>query len=228
MKKTYKGLVEIGEPAHFANPKSILDEYYYSAFDCSGGMSEVADPTKGWENYKVYFDRVKLSEIDSRNFTITTTEVDEDGVPFEATMHGFNKFDIDYPEADPTEVYAIGVVACFSGEMELYPIKITADAGTRLWKVVYEGEDGMQYKITDTLYISRGGRAGDNKLIFVTDNVDEIYYDTYIEWGYAEVLPWYPDWIALDCSGDEEMFSAVALMLISKPSTRSKIWPRPR
>ena len=220
VKKTYKGLVEIGEPAHFANPKSILDEYYYSAFDCSGGMSEVADPTKGWENYKVYFDRVKLSEIDSRNFTITTTEVDEDGVPFEATMHGFNKFDIDYPEADPTEVYAIeGMVTIFNGEMELYPIKITADAGTRLWKVVYEGEDGMQYKITDTLYVAGAVDAGDNKLIFVTDNVDEIYYDTYIDWGYAEVLPWYPDWIALDCSGDEEMFSAVADAQVLEPGT---------
>jgi hypothetical protein len=53
----------------------------------------------------------------------------------------------------------------------------------------------------------------------VTDNVDEIYYDTYAEWGYAEWLPWYPDWIALDCSGTEELFDEVAEMEVLMPGT---------
>jgi len=221
VKKTYKGLVEVGEPAHFSNPKSILDEYYYSAFDCSGYLSDIADPTQGWENYKVYFDRVKLSEIDSRgNFTITSNETAEDGSLIEASMQGFNKFGIEYPEADPVENYAVeGMVTIYNDIMELYPISITNDPRTRLWKVIYDGEDGMQYKITDTLYVAAAVDAEDSKLIFVTDNVDEIYYDTYIDWGYAEWMDWYPDWIVLDCTGNDELFNAIADALVLEPGT---------
>ena len=221
MKLTYKGLVEIGEPAHFANPKNVLEEYYYSAFDCTGGLSEVADPAEGWENYKVYFDGIKLSEIDPRgNFVITANEADEDGLIYEATMAGYNKFGIEYPEVDPTEVYTIeGMVTIYNGNMELYPISIKADPGTLLWKVIYEGEDGMQCKLNDTLYIAATVEAENNKLIFVTDNVDEIYYDTYIDWGYAEWMAWYPDWIALDCSENNEWFDALASAQVLMPGT---------
>ena len=221
VKNTYKGLVEVGEPGHFANAKNILDEYYYSAFDCTGYLSDVADPESGWENYKVYFDGVNLSEIDSRgNFTITCTEADEDGLTYEASLAGFNKLGIDYPEVDPTEVYSIeGMVTIYNGVMELYPISITTDPGTRLWKVLYAGEDGLQYKLNDTLYVAATVAAGQRKLIYVTDNVDEVYYDIYAEWGYAEWMAWYPDWIALDCSDNDEMFQAVAASQVLMPGT---------
>lgn len=56
-------------------------------------------------------------------------------------------------------------------------------------------------------------------LVYVTDNVDQIYYDTYAEWGYAEWMPWYPDWIALDCSGDEALFDQLADMEVLAPGT---------
>ena len=221
VKKTYKGLVEVSEPAHFANAKNILDEDYYSPFDCTGYLSFVADPAEGWENFKVSFDGVHLSEIDSRgNFTITCNESDEDGMTFEASMAGFNKFGIEYPEVDPTEVYSVeGMVTIYNNVMELYPISISVDEGTRLWKVVYEGEDGAQYKISDTLYIAATVDVEDTKLVFVTDNVDQIYYDTYAEWGYAEWMDWYPDWIALDCSDNEELFNTINAAQVLAPGT---------
>ena len=221
VKKTYQGLAEACEPAHFANPKNILDEEYYSAFDVTGYLSYIADPEEGWENYKVRLEGIHLSEINENgNFTMTSTETDEDGITHEATMAGFNKFGIEYPEVDDTEVYTVeGMVTIYRGTMELYPISITANPGTRLWKVLYEGEDGMTCKITDTLYVAATASTEDAKLVFVTDNVDEIYYDTYAEWGYAEWLAWYPDWIALDCTDNEEIFNVLANAEVLKPGT---------
>ena len=209
-KSTYKGLVEVIEPAHFANAKTILEWDMYSAFDCTGGLSEIADPENGWQNYKVFLDGVKLSDIDNRgNFTITSVEADESGNMIEATMPGFNKFGIEYPQVDPSEIYGIeGMLTIYNGVIEMYPITITNDPGAKLWKVLYEGEDGAQYKVSDTLYVAAAVEA--SKLVFVTDNVDRIYYDTYAEWGYAEWMDWYPDWIALDCAGDEDLFDALA------------------
>ena len=221
VKDTYKSLVEIQNPKHFANAKNILDEDYYSAFDCTGYLYHVSDPEQGWENYKVSFDGVRLSEIDSRGiFTISCDEVTEDGVPVEASMVGFNKFGIEYPEVDSTELYYIeGMVTIYNGTMELFPLRITNDPGTRLWKVLYEGENGEWYKVNDTLYVAAVSDAADGKLVYVTDNVEEIYYDTYAEWGYAEWMPWYPDWIALDCSGEEELFESLAGQYVLMPGT---------
>ena len=220
VKQTYKSLVEMAQPAHFANPVNILDEYYYSAFDCTGYMSEIADPDQGWQNYKVYFGGVNLSEINGHGDFMLTSIEEEDGLTYEASLTGFNKFGIDYPDVDPTEVYSVeGILTRYNDVIELYPYTITGNPGTRLWKVVYEGEDGQNYKLNDTLYVAAvvDGEAG--KLVFVTDNVDKIYYDTYIDWGYAEWMDWYPDWIALDCSGNDEFFNAVAEAEVLKPGT---------
>ena len=221
VKQTYRSLVEIGQPAHFANAKGVLDEDYYSAFDCTGYMRYVDNPEEGWVNYKVSFDGVRLSDIEQNGmFTIISNETDDDGNPVKVTMAGFNKFAIDYPEVDPTELYSIeGMMTIYYDMMELFPISIKSDPGTRLWKVLYEGEDGMQYKVNDTLYVAAVSDAADGKLVYVTDNVSEIYYDTYEDWGYAEWMAWYPDWIALDCSGDDELFNALAGQTVLKPAT---------
>lgn len=220
-KATYKGLTEIQDPAHFQNAKNILDEDYWSPFDCTGGLHYIADPEEGWVNYKVYFEGVNLSEIDERgNFTISGSETDEEGNPVEGVLAGFNKFGIDYPEADPTEIYAIeGMVTIFNGKMELYPISIYNDPGTLLWRVLYAGEDDCQYKLNDTLYVAAAVDSEAGKLVFVTDNVDEVYYDLYAEWGYAEWMAWYPDWIALDCSGDEALFASLSGKQVLAPGT---------
>ena len=220
-KSTYKGLVEVTSPDHFGNAINICDEDYYSPFDCTGYLAYIADPEEGWENYKVYLDGVRLSAIDDRgNFTIESSETDDEGNPVEAAMAGYNKFGIEYPEADSTELYSVeGMLTIYNGNMQLYPISITADPGTPLWKVVYEGEDGTQYKINDTLYVAAVVDTPTEKLAFVTDNVDEIYYDTYADWGYAEWMAWYPDWIALDCSGDEALFASLAAMDVLAPGT---------
>ncbi len=221
VKQTYKGQPEAANPAHFANPKTILEEDLYSPFDCTGYLSFVADPEEGWDNYKVFFDGVHLSEINDRGmFTISCNEADEDGQVFEASMTGFNKFGIDYPEADPTELYSIeGMVVIYNDIMELYPITIANDPGVRLWKVVYEGEEGEQYKVNDVLYVAAVVDGENGKQVFVTDNVDKIYYDTYADWGYAEWMDWYPDWIALDCSGDEAFFDVIADAQVLAPGT---------
>lgn len=221
VKQTYRSQVEAANPAHFGNAKSILDEDYYSPFDCTGYLSYLADPDEGWDNYKVYLEGVNLSPIQSNGtFMITSTEADEDGMTYEASLTGFNKFGIDYPDVDPTEVYSIeGMMSIYNGEMELFPTSITNDPGTKLWKVLYEGEDGNQYKLNDTLYVAAAVDSESTKLIFVTDNVDQIYYDTYAEWGYAEWMAWYPDWIALDCTGNQDMFDAIAQMQVIKPAT---------
>jgi len=220
-KTTSEGLVEVIDPARFQNAKNILEEDYYSPFDCTGGLSYIADPSEGWENYKVYLDGVRLSEVDEHgHFSITSSETDASGNHVEATMTGINRFGIDYPQVDATEVYSIeGMMSIVDGTMVLYPISITGDPGTRLWKVLYEGENGAQYKINDTLYVAAVADAGEHKLVFVTDNVDEIYYDTYAEWGYAEWMAWYPDWIALDCAGDDELFSRLADEQVLEPGT---------
>ena len=221
VKRTYRGLVEISDPTHFANPKNILDEEYYSAFDCTGYMGYVSNPDEGWVNYKVRFDGVHLGNIDSNGiFTIYGTDVDENGVTTNASMTGFNKLGIEYPAIDPYELYNIeGMVSIFDNTVELFPIAITADPGTRLWKVLYEGEDGMQYKLNDTLYVAAVVDTPDDKLVFVTDNVDQIYYDTYADWGYAEWMAWYPDWIALDCAGNNVVFNKLAGAQVLKPGT---------
>ncbi len=221
VKQTYRSQVEAASPAHFGNAKNILDEDYYSPFDCTGYLSYLADPDEGWDNYKVYLEGVNLSPIQSNGtFMIISTEADEDGMTYEASLTGFNKFGIDYPDVDPTEVYSIeGMMSIYNGEMELFPTSITNDPGTKLWKVLYEGEDGNQYKLNDTLYVAAAVDSESTKLIFVTDNVDQIYYDTYAEWGYAEWMAWYPDWIALDCAGNQDMFDAIAQMQVIKPAT---------
>ena len=221
VKQTYRSQVEAASPAHFGNAKNILDEDYYSPFDCTGYLSYLADPDEGWDNYKVYLEGVNLSPIQSNGtFMITSTEADEDGMTYEASLTGFNKFGIDYPDVDSTEVYSIeGMMSIYNGEMELFPTSITNDPGIKLWKVLYEGEDGNQYKLNDTLYVAAAVDSESAKLIFVTDNVDQIYYDTYAEWGYAEWMAWYPDWIALDCTGNQDMFDAIAQMQVIKPAT---------
>ncbi len=220
-KSTYKGLVEITDPARFQNAKNILDEDYYSPFDVTGYLGYVANPEEGWENYKVYLDGVRLSAIDDRgNFTIASSEVDDQGNPLQAVMAGYNKFAIDYPEVDSTEVYGIeGMVTIYNGAMQLYPIEITSDPGTRLWRVLYAGEDGVQYKLNDTLYVAAAVDSEKGRFVYVTDNVDEIYYDLYADWGYAEWMAWYPDWIALDCTEDEAAFAALTDAQVLAPGT---------
>ena len=221
VKQTYRGQVEAAEPAHFANAKNILDEDYYSAFDCTGYLSYIADPEEGWDNYKVYFEGVQLSPIkENGTFMITSAETDEDGMPYEASLIGFNKFAIEYPEVDPTELYSIeGMVVIYNDMVELYPIAITNDPGTRLWKVLYEGEDGSQYKLNDTLYVAAAVNNEAGKMVFVTDNVEQIYYDTYADWGYAEWMAWYPDWIVLDCANNEQRYNEIASMQVIAPGT---------
>lgn len=214
-KTTYKGLVEIVEPAHFNAATEMVDEMFTEPFDMTGYMSYI-EPDH-YENMRVKFNGITLSDIDSSgNFTINSNEEDAEGNPITVTMAGYNKFGIDYPAVDPTERYNIdGMVTIYNNNYQLYPITIEEAPGTRLWKVTYEGLEGNM-KLADSLYVVMP--LTDNQIL-VTDNATEILVDTYAEWGYTWYQDWYPTWVALDCGNDTELFNAIRQMQVLAPNT---------
>ena len=214
-KTTYKGLVEITNPTHFKAASNMVDQDFTEPFNMTGYMSYIE--SDHYENMRVKFNGIALSEIDAQgNFTITSEEKDEDDNPITVTLAGYNKFGIDYPAVDPTERYNIdGMVTIYNNNYQLYPITIEEAPGTRLWKVTYEGLEGNM-KIADSLYVVMP--LVDNQIL-VTDNATEILVDTYAEWGYTWYQDWYPTWIALDCGNNTELFDAIKQMQVLAPNT---------
>ncbi len=221
-KTNYKGLTEITEPTHFNNATSLVQGDYYTPFDMTGWVSYILDPEEGYENFKVSMDGITLSDIDDNgNFTITSYEknANEEIVP--VTLPGYNRFGIEYPTIEEGETYNIeGMVTIHNNNYELYPISITTTPGTRMWKITYQGENGTNYKVADSLFVVLPAKNEiDGNIIFVTDNVDQILYDEYAEWGYTWYEDWYPSWIALDCGDDEDLYNTIAAMKVLKPET---------
>ena len=222
VKTTYNGLMEITSPEHFNNATSLVQEDYYTPFDMTGWVSYILDPEEGYENFKVSMDGVVLSDIDDNgNFTITSYEKNEAEEMVPVTLPGYNRFGIEYPAIEQGETYNIeGMVTIHNNNYELYPISITAAPGTRLWKITYNGVDGTNYKVADSLYVVLPAKNEiDGNIIFVTDNVDQILYDEYAEWGFTWYEDWYPSWIALDCGDDEQLYNTIAAMKVLKPET---------
>ena len=221
-KTTYHGMVEITQPANFANATSLVEEDYYSPFDMTGYVSYILDPEEGYENFKVSMEGVTLSEIDEKgNFTITSNENDEDGNKVAVELSGYNKFGIDYPAIEEGETYYVeGMVNVYNDKYELYPITISTTPGTRMWKITYQGENGTSYKVADSLFVAVPGKNGiEGNVVLVTDNVDQILYDEYAEWGYTWYEDWYPSWIMLDCGDDLELYNTISKMKVLKPET---------
>lgn len=221
-KTTYKGLVEIVNPARFNNATSLVQEDYYTPFDMTGWVSYILDPEEGYENFKVSMDGITLSDIDDNgNFTITSYEKNANDEIVPVILPGYNRFGIEYPAIEEGETYNIeGMVTIHNNNYELYPISISTTPGTRMWKITYQGENGTSYKVADSLFVVLPAKNEiDGNIIFVTDNVDQILYDEYAEWGYTWYEDWYPSWIALDCGDDEELYNTIAAMKVLKPET---------
>lgn len=221
-KTTYKGLIEITNVSGLQNAASYMEEEDYCAFDSY--LSEVADPEYGYENFRVLVRDITLSAIDEKgNFTLTALEEVEDGNGSysmeEVTVPGYNKWNIDYP-TDLNKTYNVeAMVTIFNDAIQLYPIAFYEVQGTPLWNIWYMYQEGDTFQISDTLYVVKATQAADGNRVYVTDNATEIYYDIYEPWIEGEWTDWAPDFIALDCGDDTEMFNALSQMKVLAPGS---------
>ncbi|MBR5102529.1 MAG: hypothetical protein IK092_05345, partial [Muribaculaceae bacterium] len=124
-------------------------------------------------------------------------------------------FGIELPATEGT-YYVEGMVSIHNGNIQLYPTVIE-ETMTPMWKVWYMGEDGDQFTIADELYVDYVDN--DEKLIYFTDNATTIIYDVYADWGYVWEEEWSPDWMAMDCDGDDELFETIKKMRVIKAGT---------
>lgn len=194
-KTTYKGLVEVTNVTGLQDGNGTVDPYYVEPFDYTGYMSLI-DET--FMNYKVMFKGVTISDINGRNFTVTETD-DEGNI---TTLAGFNQFDIELPSEGQYDI--TGMVSVYNSNVQLYPIAIESPSYP-LWEALSYGQNGENVVITDELYVDYADAR--EKLVFVTDNLTSIYLE-----DYDFTMDWYPDWIAIDCSGNPEMFEAISQM----------------
>ncbi len=216
----YKGLIEFTDPAGLQNAVKTVDPDWYTPFDMTGYLDDIMNPEYAYENFKVYVEGVELTAADDKgNFSITGAGYDSD----EVTIAGFNKFGIELPAA-PADLYCVeGMVSVYNGTYQIYPIEVKPyEYTTKLWKVVYYGEeDGTELTLNDSLYVAASvyDEVTGKKLIYVTDNATSILYDEYADWGYTWYEDWYPDWIALDFTGNDELFEKVDNMDVIAPMT---------
>lgn len=219
-KQTYNGLLEMTNPAGLQNAVSNMDDpYMYEAFDMTGYIDDISDPEQMWENFKIVMSGVKLSDIDnSGNFTITG-----EGSEGETTLAGYNKFNIDYPQDLEGTFVVEGMVSVYKNNYQLFPISIDAyEQSTKLWKLAYYGEvDGTQVTLNDSLFVAQPIQDINTgaKLVYVTDNAVSILYDEFADWGFTWYEDWYPDWIALDFTGQDDLFNKVSEMGVIAPGT---------
>lgn len=214
-KKTYHTLVEVTNVSDMGEALGTIDEYWTEPFAFSGYMSYIDEE---WVNYKVEFQNLTISEINGKNFTISETTEGDDGEPVTTTIAGYNQFGIELPEEGDGYDMTF-MVGMYNGNIQLYPIEIAGTGATPLWKVWYMGEDGEQYTIADELYVDYIDEP--NKLVYVTDNATSVLFDLYADWGYTWEEEWEPDWIAIDCADNEQLYNTVKEMNIIKAGTLS-------
>ncbi|MDO4511169.1 MAG: hypothetical protein Q4B68_05045, partial [Bacteroidales bacterium] len=224
VKNTVDGLTVITDIAD-TQPATIFEEPdECDPFDYSGYLGFFSDGVSTYENDYCAFGPVTLSTIDAEgNFTITETDEDET-----ATMPGLNKFGIEYPAATEGENFTIeGILAKGkNGAGTLFVPTAVKEYNNveRLWRIWYEGKDGTEYTVADSLYVVAPTKALEpecesKNLIYVTDNATLVVDDTYAEWGWVETYDWTPDFIALDCGDNAELYDAVAAMKVIAPAT---------
>lgn len=216
----YKGLIEFTEPAGLQNATKTVEEDLYSAFDMTGYLNDIINPEYGYENFKVYVEDVELTAPDEKgNFSIKGAGYDSESV----TVAGLNKFNLELP-TNPTGKYAVeGMVSVYNDTYQIFPIKVEKyEYTTKLWKVIYNGEpDGTMLTLNDSLYVAASAidEVTGQKLVYVTDNATSILYDEYADWGLTWYEDWFPDWIALDFTGNDELFAKVDNMDVIAPMT---------
>lgn len=195
------------------------------AFDFTGYLGTFKDGVSTYENDYCAFKTVAINNIDADGkFTITETNADSTT----STMAGINKFGIKYPATTANMKFTVQGILTKSENgvgVTFVPTAITEYENVKkLWRIWYQGVDGTEYTIADTLYVVAPTKAlepdcGRKNLIYVTDNATQVVDDTYAEWGYVETYDWAPDYIALDCGDNEEAYRAIAAMKVIAPAT---------
>lgn len=195
------------------------------AFDFTGYLGTFKDGVSTYENDYCAFKSVTINNIDGDGkFTITETNADSTT----STMAGINKFGIEYPATTANMKFTVQGILTKSENgvgVTFVPTAITEYENVKkLWRIWYQGVDGTEYTIADTLYVVAPTKAlepdcGRKNLIYVTDNATQVVDDTYAEWGYVETYDWAPDYIALDCGDNEEAYRAIAAMKVIAPAT---------
>lgn len=195
------------------------------AFDFTGYLGTFKDGVSTYENDYCAFKAVAINNIDADGkFTITETNADSTT----STMAGINKFGIEYPATTANMKFTVQGILTKSENgvgVTFVPTAITEYENVKkLWRIWYQGVDGTEYTIADTLYVVAPTKAlepdcGRKNLIYVTDNATQVVDDTYAEWGYVETYDWAPDYIAIDCGDNEEAYRAIAAMKVIAPAT---------
>lgn len=195
------------------------------AFDFTGYLGTFKDGVSTYENDYCAFKTVAINNIDADGkFTITETNADSTT----STMAGINKFGIKYPATTTNMKFTVQGILTKSENgvgVTFVPTAIAEYENVKkLWRIWYQGVDGTEYTIADTLYVVAPTKAlepdcGRKNLIYVTDNATQVVDDTYAEWGYVETYDWAPDYIALDCGDNEEAYRAIAAMKVIAPAT---------
>ena len=195
------------------------------AFDFTGYLGTFKDGVSTYENDYCAFKAVAINNIDADGkFTITETNADSTT----SAMAGINKFGIKYPATTANMKFTVQGILTKSENgvgVTFVPTAITEYENVKkLWRIWYQGVDGTEYTIADTLYVVAPTKAlepdcGRKNLIYVTDNATQVVDDTYAEWGYVETYDWAPDYIALDCGDNEEAYRAIAAMKVIAPAT---------
>lgn len=195
------------------------------AFDFTGFLGTFKDGVSTYENDYCAFKTVAINNIDGEG-KFTITEVNADSTT--STMAGINKFGIKYPTTTANMKFTVQGILTKSENgvgVTFVPTAITEYENVKkLWRIWYQGVDGTEYTIADTLYVVAPTKAlepdcGRKNLIYVTDNATQVVDDTYAEWGYVETYDWAPDYIALDCGDNEEAYRAIAAMKVIAPAT---------
>lgn len=195
------------------------------AFDFTGFLGTFKDGVSTYENDYCAFKSVAINNIDADG-KFTITEVNADSTT--STMAGINKFGIKYPTTTANMKFTVQGILTKSENgvgVTFVPTAITEYENVKkLWRIWYQGVDGTEYTIADTLYVVAPTKAlepdcGRKNLIYVTDNATQVVDDTYAEWGYVETYDWAPDYIALDCGDNEEAYRAIAAMKVIAPAT---------
>lgn len=216
----YKGLIEFTDPAGLQNAVKTVDPDWYTPFDMTGYLDEIMNPEYGYENFKVYAEGVELTAADDKgNFSITGEGSEDDDV----TIAGFNKFGVELP-ASPAGKYCVeGMVSVYNDTYQIFPIEVKPyEYTTKLWKLSYYGEeDGTQVTLNDSLFVAQPIEDINTgaKLVYVTDNAMSILYDEFADWGYVWYEDWWPDWVALDFTGQDALFKKVSEMGVIAPGT---------
>lgn len=195
------------------------------AFDFTGYLGTFKDGVSTYENDYCAFKAVAINNIDTDGkFTITETNADSTT----STMAGINKFGIEYPATTANMKFTVQGILTKSENgvgVTFVPTAIAEYENVKkLWRIWYQGVDGTEYTIADTLYVVAPTKAlepdcGRKNLIYVTDNATQVVDDTYADWGYVETYDWAPDYIALDCGDNEEAYRAIAAMKVIAPAT---------